>query len=172
MGAVAGRISVETPQYTVVRAGGPFEVRQYDHQLLVTTDGGSIHSNGEVGIYCARRKRYKKLLLVFLFLLIRLLFFQFGRLARYIGVISQPNNRATNNPEKSEAISMTAPVLLANSFAENPSGKKRGDTMSFILPSSKYKSISECPIPTDPRWRLDQPLQPFSLGLLFIRLFA
>jgi hypothetical protein len=48
---------------------------------------------------------------------------------------------------KAEPIAMTAPVLVTP-------GQSTGDTMAFVLPASKYKTIDEAPAPTDPRVRL------------------
>jgi len=50
---------------------------------------------------------------------------------------------------KAEPIAMTAPVLVTP-------GQSTGDTMAFVLPASKYKTIDEAPAPTDPRVRLRQ----------------
>jgi hypothetical protein len=49
-----------------------------------------------------------------------------------------------------EAIPMTAPVLVAGG------GEAAGDTMSFVLPASKYSKVEDAPVPTNPNIKLQQ----------------
>ena len=124
MGSLVGRIAEETPPHTVLRAAtgsDPVEIRSYPSILICETtfgpNGGLNRGEGE-----------------------------FGRLAKYIGVFSRPNN------EPSEGIAMTAPVLMSRPTAlEGSERPAEGRTMAFVLPASKYKQLSEVPAPTDPR---------------------
>jgi hypothetical protein len=79
----------------------------------------------------------------------------FMTLAKYIGVIGKPMN------EGSEAISMTAPVVMENRGGTKiamtapvvrgaGSSKKDGETMQFMLPA-KYDSMDKVPKPTNPK---------------------
>merc|ERR1740115_681809 len=67
----------------------------------------------------------------------------FGILARYIGVFGVPQNeRSSGGPEP---IAMTAPVLVSADAVHD------GHVMSFVLPASRFKTLADAPVPTDPR---------------------
>ena len=69
----------------------------------------------------------------------------FGSLARYIGVFGNPAN-VQKQQQAPEPIAMTAPVII-------DAGSSR-HTMMFLLPASKYSSIEEAPVPSNPNVRL------------------
>ena len=88
----------------------------------------------------------------------------FGSLARYIGVFGSPQNSKVGDMKTPEPIAMTAPVLISAPPPEpiamtapvliSPSDSKH--TMAFVLPASRYRTVDEAPVPTDPRVRLRQ----------------
>jgi len=81
----------------------------------------------------------------------------FVRLAKYIGVFSTPENSkqdgvAMTTPVVTETIAMTTPVVT-ESIAMTTPVVTGGCLMRFVLPS-KYKTIEDAPVPTDPKVRL------------------
>jgi len=92
----------------------------------------------------------------------------FVRLAKYIGVFSTPENSkrdgvAMTTPVVTETIAMTTPVVtetiamttpvVTESIAMTTPVVTGGCLMRFVLPS-KYKTIEDAPVPTDPKVRL------------------
>merc|ERR1712032_329057 len=85
----------------------------------------------------------------------------FKRLARYIGVFSDPENAqrdgvAMTTPVVSKPIAMTTPVTSqpgAMGTSVVSSGSEKFATMRFVLPS-KYKRVEDAPSPTNPKVRL------------------
>eukprot|EP00930_Biecheleria_cincta_P075923 TRINITY_DN63116_c0_g1_i1.p1 TRINITY_DN63116_c0_g1~~TRINITY_DN63116_c0_g1_i1.p1 ORF type:complete len:234 (-),score=28.77 TRINITY_DN63116_c0_g1_i1:108-737(-) len=92
---------------------------------------------------------------------------QFGRLAKYIGVFSKPENVARGTPEPiamttpviSESIAMTVPVVSEGSSSQ-------GCSMRFVLPS-KYKTVDDAPAPTHPGVRLVDVPERFAAAIQF-----
>ena len=121
MGMVFGKISEEIPRHSLVYNATGFHVRKYEPSIAAVCkyDGSwGVGSDGS----------------------------PFGKLARYIGVFSKPENSGSSSAP--EAISMTAPVLIDSS--------KRDHSMMFLLPASKYSSIDQVPTPTNPNVGLRQ----------------
>lgn len=163
MGLVLGKITVETPKYTVVASGEDYEIRDYGANIVaeVTYDPAKSKNGG------------------------------FMILADYIGALGKPQNvKAEEKGEKiamtapvlsseagdgqsekiamtapvltheeggqSEKIAMTAPVLTEERPAEvGGEGKKGLMVMQFVLPS-KYTCLADVPRPTDPRVRVKE----------------
>jgi len=135
MGMVFGVIREEMPRYAVVHKAAAYEVRRYGPSLIVETSYGPSGWDGGGGDGSP-----------------------FGALARYIGVFGAAQNEkagagvkiAMTAPvlvtPKAEPIAMTAPVLVTPS--------QTADTMAFVLPASKYRTLAEVPTPTDPRVHL------------------
>lgn len=153
MGMVFGKISVETPKYTVVAKEPDFEVREYEPWLIAETSyNPSQEKEGEA----------------------------FMVLANYIGALGKARNvkPSLDKGEEAEKIAMTAPVItfekkgesgegepekLEESKRESQSGEKIAVTapvvtaetpagltsMQFVLPS-KYSS-DNVPKPIDER---------------------
>jgi len=133
MGIVLGVVREELPAHSVVYRTAAFQVRRYAPSVVAecgyTGRWGDADSDGS----------------------------PFMQLARYIGVFGKAENASQRNiamtapvlitPEK---ISMTAPVLIS------PGDSTTGDTMSFVLPASKYSSVAEAPVPTNPNIHLRQ----------------
>ena len=136
MGMVFGVIREEMPRYAVVHSAASYEVRRYGPSLIVETSFGASGWGGDGGDGSP-----------------------FGALARYIGVFGEAQNQAAGAGEKiamtapvlvtpkAEPVAMTAPVLVTPQA-------QAADTMAFVLPASKYRTIAEVPKPTDPRVRL------------------
>lgn len=118
MGSVFGRIAEELPRHTVLANATHFTVRRYEPSIAVQCDyskgGWGVASDGS----------------------------PFGKLARYIGVFSQPDN------VEKQPIAMTAPVLI------DTTASSHAHTMMFLLPASKYASLEEAPVPSNPAVRL------------------
>ncbi|XP_013668494.2 uncharacterized protein LOC106372750 [Brassica napus] len=128
MGMVFGKISVETPKYTVVKSCDGYEIREYPPAVAaeITYDPSEFKDNRDGG---------------------------FTVLAKYIGVFGKPENQ---KPEKiamtapvitkeGEKIAMTAPVVTKEEGSE-----KKTVTMQFLLPEV-YKKAEDAPRPTDER---------------------
>eukprot|EP00246_Nothoceros_aenigmaticus_P003641 TRINITY_DN14816_c0_g1_i1.p1 TRINITY_DN14816_c0_g1~~TRINITY_DN14816_c0_g1_i1.p1 ORF type:complete len:224 (+),score=48.80 TRINITY_DN14816_c0_g1_i1:156-827(+) len=152
MGMVLGKISVDTPKYSVVAKETDFEIREYEPWLIAETS------------YDPRQQKEGEAFMV---------------LARYIGAVGKPLNVAasTDKGDAAEKIAMTAPVITyekkhggpetADETAEGrkvevESGEKVAMTapvvtaetdghisMQFVLPS-KYNA-GNAPKPTDER---------------------
>lgn len=132
MGMVFGIMREETPAFALVHKAATYEVRRYTSSIIAECAYGAGGWNGNNGDRSP-----------------------FGALARYIGVFGTPAN------SKAGAIAMTAPVLITPSKPEPEpiamtapvlvSPTANGDTMSFVLPASRFKTIDEAPQPTDPR---------------------
>lgn len=144
MGTVLGKISVETPKYSVVSSGDGYEIREYPSQLAaeVTYDPTTMKRGADGG---------------------------FMVLAAYIGAIGKPANVAAQG-ESGAKIAMTAPVITQEAQRGEPEkiamtapvvtqeseggseteGKKKLVTMQFILPA-QYTSVESAPKPTDER---------------------
>ena len=146
VGMVCGRIGEETPKYTLIKTADTFQIRRYQPSIIAET----TYATTEMGKNTSDA---------------------FRRLANFIGVFSDAQNRTHTG--RSEKVAMTAPVLMAPSGsgasaatgggAETletsmlggaaqsrdliPSGQ---GTMSFLLPS-KYTSVETAPTPTDSR---------------------
>ncbi|KAL0862506.1 hypothetical protein Bca101_041624 [Brassica carinata] len=131
MGMVFGKISVETPKYTVVKSGDGYEIREYPPSVAaeITYDPSEFKDNRDGG---------------------------FTVLAKYIGVFGKPENQ---KPEKiamtapvitkeGEKIAMTAPVVTKEGGGGG--GEKKTVTMQFLLPEM-YKKAEDAPRPTDER---------------------
>lgn len=131
MGMVFGKISVETPNYELIKSTPNYEIRKYPPSVIaeVTYDPTQFKGDKDGG---------------------------FTILANYIGAFGNPKNSpsekiamtapvvtttAHSSPEK---IAMTAPVVT-----KKDGGEERV-TMGFILPS-KYKAAEEAPRPVDER---------------------
>ncbi|KAI5083059.1 hypothetical protein GOP47_0002802 [Adiantum capillus-veneris] len=153
MGLVLGKISVETPKYTVFASGTDYEIREYGANIVaeVTYDPSKSNSGG------------------------------FMILANYIGALGNPQNvkggqkgeeiamtapvltaagggpaEKINTTAPSEKIAMTAPVLTEENRADDvDQGKKGLMVMQFVLPS-KYTSVDDVPRPTDSRVRVKE----------------
>lgn len=144
MGIVLGKISVETPKYSVISSGEGYEIREYPSQLAaeVTYDPATMKRGADSG---------------------------FMVLAAYIGAVGKPANVAREG-ESGETIAMTAPVITQETPRGEPEkiamtapvvtqeseagseieGKKKLVTMQFILPA-QYTSVESTPKPTDER---------------------
>ncbi|RHY52744.1 hypothetical protein DYB34_004333 [Aphanomyces astaci] len=151
MGAVFGKISEETPHFVSLGRIGPngdIEIRRYDPLYTASVSSEDIPTT-------TTRAEFTRA--------------AFGALARYIGVFAEPQNKPRSGETgPGEAISMTAPVILAS--AENAkadggepiamtapvvlSADRADDTMSFILPSKFIKEGHEPPIPLDSKVRI------------------
>ena len=125
MGLILGKITVETPKYTVIHSAADYEIREYPPSVIaeVTYNPTQFRGNRDGG---------------------------FTVLANFIGALGNPQNA---KPEKipmtapvitkqSEKIVMTAPVVTK--------GGDEAVTMQFILPS-KYTRADEVPKPLDER---------------------
>lgn len=177
MGTAFGKINVETPAYTVVRAAadGAYEIRRY---------GSSVAAEVRSADWAAgmTEREFSKV--------------AFPTLARYIGVFGEGENVArggagdgaaaapaagddgppekmamtapvvmaatddgsTAAGERSENMAMTAPVVMSGDASDGAgapagSGQTSGFTMAFLLPS-KYKSAAEAPRPTNDKVHL------------------
>lgn len=160
MGMVFGKISEELPKHTVLYrpalAAFDFEVRLYEPAVAAASAYGA-------GGWRSDRKGDRR---------------PFGNLARYIGVFSRPANKASGSGA-AVPISMTAPVFIkagedeaeADPALEAKAGApkkitmtapvligEQGEqtTMMFVLPGSKYTTVAEAPVPTDPAVHLVQ----------------
>lgn len=146
MGSVVGRISEETPRFTVVKKYSSFEVRHYAPRLVSQF---TFHPDQGEGTDMA-----------------------FRALARYIGVFATPENSGKGAPakiamtapvvmgSKPEKVAMTAPVTVSSAQAPvldrgsgdlSPEEKaRRGpQVMQFNLPRSFTRETA--PQPTNPR---------------------
>jgi hypothetical protein len=132
MGMIFGKIDVAEPAFKTVlsRAGCtvPYDVRSYGKRFAIETEWTSTgKSNKEMDS-------------------------SFYALAKYIGVIGQPQNEGTVSIAmtapvvmemgKGQKIAMTAPVVMKDSAAS----QKR---MQFILPC-EFDDMSKIPKPTNP----------------------
>merc|ERR1712060_1042380 len=74
------------------------------------------------------------------------------RLAKYIGVFSNPENKTRSGPQESENIAMTTPVISESIAMTTPvvstTLKRNASCMRFVLPS-KYTRACDAPVPTD-----------------------
>ena len=133
MGMIFGKIDVAEPAYqTLLSRTGcslPYDIRSYSKRFAIETEWTSSGtSNKEMDS-------------------------PFFALAKYIGVIGEPQNQG------STSISMTAPVVMANSKGKKiamtaPVVMEGSDTtrtkrMQFILPA-EYDDIKKIPKPTNP----------------------
>ena len=103
----------------------------------------------------------------------------FRALARYIGVFSEAENKKRDGEmekiamtapvvmSESEKVAMTAPVVMSenseNSAMTTPvpigeGGHPRDCIMKFLLPS-KYKTIEDAPVPTNPAVKLEMVVE-------------
>lgn len=147
MGMVFGVIKEETPKFTVLKRTATFEVRRYQPSIIAET----VYATNEMGKNAGQA---------------------FGRLARYIGVFSDAQNRSHSG--ESEKLAMTAPVLMAPSgggggpSSDGGGGAENANTpmlageeaskasllpggqgkMSFLLPAT-YTTVEAAPTPTD-----------------------
>lgn len=135
MGEVFGKISVETPKYTVTESKNNYEIRKYPPSVIaqITYDPSQFKGDKDGGFFV---------------------------LANYIGVAGNPGNMKpekiamtapviTKTPEKgsaAEKIAMTAPVVTKLGEGE----EKNVVTMQFLLPA-KYQKAEEAPKPVDER---------------------
>jgi len=128
MGMIFGKIDVETLQYSTIHQENNFSIREYN-ELIEVCVKYDVHKDTST---------------------------PFRLLAKYIGVFGDAENIESNKiamtapvitreeegtKKSSEKIAMTAPVITTNSG-------NIGE-MSFVLPQSKYKSIEQCPKPTN-----------------------
>lgn len=161
-----GHIDVETPNHEVVSKSEDYEVWRLPAQVAASVnskdisrnDDGSLKSGNDFGNTA------------------------FRMLARYIGVIGDPENMkpgaepnadaekdddekdgekvsmtapVISTPREGEKVAMTAPVIV-DSVKEDETdadGGPKGETLQFLLPA-KYKSVEEAPKPTDPAIKL------------------
>lgn len=115
----------ESYAYTVVADHSTWQHRRYSKAIAAETDCGDDDNKG------------------------------FMRLARYIGVFSDPENTrrdpvamttpVVNTTAASEPIAMTTPVVNAAAGGR--------ETLRFVLPSA-YRSVDDVPSPTDTRVRI------------------
>lgn len=138
MGMVFGVIREEMPMFVQVHQCSKYEVRRYAPSVIAETTMSAGWGSGKDGS-------------------------PFGALARYIGVFGTPQNQQSASTAP-EAIAMTAPVLIT---APEPAKiamtapvlvtpESSSQTMAFVLPASRYKTVEEAPKPTDPRVKLRQ----------------
>lgn len=135
MGIVFGRTGISaanglSPDFKVLSLRQGFEVRKYPPYVVAeVSDVGESSGDEEKDRGSA-----------------------FQILAKYIGVFGQPAN------EGSEAMSMTAPVIMEKKAPEQiamtaPVVQKGKTGMSFIMPN-KYQAVEQLPKPTDARVKL------------------
>lgn len=144
MGIVFGRISTETPNHTVLRKGAGYEIWRYPASVAATVHASSLPDE-------ASQRKFQES--------------AFRILARYIGVMSEPENRKTTEdgekiamtapvvmaPAQNEKIAMTAPVVVRPDETESSNEETR--SMSFLLPS-KYETVESAPEPKNPAVKL------------------
>jgi len=143
MGALFGRIREETPEYDLVDTlfDGKVEIRNYHEQWRATVD------TKDLNVKPGQKKSSAA----------------FWALAKYIGVLSKPENKTSEG--STESISMTAPVIMeedsqaiamtAPVVTENSSGNK-DMKMSFILPSKFIKNGRTPPTPMNPAVKIEK----------------
>lgn len=149
MGIVLGKISVETPNYTVIKKTGDYEIRKYSPSVLAEVRAADLYcSEGERNGESIDRDGFRLL-------------------ARYIGVFGSPANSSVLNSEAEgismtapvtsspESISMTAPVISQETGVEANQEPSAQGSMAFHLPN-KYTGVDQAPKPKDPRVRLKQ----------------
>jgi hypothetical protein len=151
LGYVVGRVAEETPAHVVLpgAAATSYEVRRYAPSVVAETSYATETMGKNAGE-------------------------AFGRLARYIGVFSDAQNRP------GEKIAMTAPVLMGPQIGgggggeSEPQGGSEGTVdgatspllagslladgrgkMAFLLPGM-YQSVEAAPTPTNPAVLLRQ----------------
>jgi len=129
MGMVFGKIDVAEPAYQTLlsRAGCsvPYDIRSYGKRFAIETEWTSLGTGDTNSPFFA--------------------------LAKYIGVIGEPQNEGSTSIAmtapvimgKGEKISMTAPVVMEGSEAS------RTRRMQFILPA-EYDDMKKIPRPTNP----------------------
>ena len=137
MGIVFGSTKgLEMPRHAVVHKGTTYVVRRYEPSVAV------VASYGASGWMPKGRSDNEP----------------FGSLAKYIGVFSKPQNTKAQD-DKSEKIAMTAPVLIQPekiamtapvlinpepvSCSSSGSSGSSEQTMMFLLPASKYRTVEE-----------------------------
>ena len=94
MGAVLGRISVETPKYEVVSKAPDYEIREYQPSVVaeVTYDPSEMKRGRDGG---------------------------FMILASYIGDVGNPCNIKPESQTEGEKIAMTAPIITHESSPQS-----------------------------------------------------
>lgn len=145
MGMVLGKISVETPKYTVIESKDDYEIRKYPPSVIaqVTYDPSQFEGNN-------KNKEDTRFL-------VKSKDAGFTLLAKYIGAFGSPQNTRPEKiamtapvitktaPTAAEKIAMTAPVVTKSSGDD-----KKIVTMQFLLPS-KYQKAEDAPKPSDER---------------------
>jgi hypothetical protein len=158
MGSVFGTISEEQPKFEVLKKTDFYEIRKYQSCKVLWLKL-CVFLNCKIGV--AAETRYDP----------NGEDNGFWTLANYIGVFTTPKNVAsqaiamttpvlTGTPEsiamtapvitsaKPEAIAMTSPVVTEQN-------EQKDEVMAFLLPS-KYRTVEECPVPTNPAVSLRQ----------------
>lgn len=150
MGALFGKISVETPAHTVIHATESYQVWRYDASVAATVRASALAEDGVVPTGDDFQSK------------------AFRTLARYIGVFTTPENAAAENasPEKMdmtapvvlspEKIDMTAPVVMSRGEPQKldmtapvvMGNEDTERTMTFLLPA-KYKAVEDAPKPSN-----------------------
>lgn len=151
MGGVFGAIREEMPAHEVVYKGENYEVWKYPTSVAAVVSAKALNPDNP-----PNGKKFTNA--------------AFWALANYIGVLSTPQNTKSAEPEKiamtapvvmsapqPEKIAMTAPVVMSAPESEkiamtapvvmSPPANDR--TMAFLLPS-KYKTVGDAPVPTNP----------------------
>jgi len=129
MGTTFGKVSVETPKYTVVEKKVGYEIRDYPPQVMVQfTASEDTKDQNHDG---------------------------FNVLASYIGVISSPQNEKTEKVAMTAPVVSESQTTVDNqvAYTENATENKPA-TMAFILPDSY--TMKSAPQPTDPRLKLHE----------------
>merc|ERR1712070_61701 len=124
--SIFGKINEESPHFSLLKKTAEYGIRRYAQAIAVETSYEAEHVIGGQGK-------------------------SFMSLAKYIGVMSKPEN------EREEKISMTAPVSMGK-VVEAPKGDKEQQryNMRFFLPASEIKSKSEAPQPSKENVRVDE----------------
>lgn len=139
MGIIFGRVTSETPPYRTLHKASRYEVRRYETQIAAIFSEPSADT-APTAVQSANKAFSSR---------------AFRALAGYYGIMGDiaQTQRAGSRPQ--ESISMTAPVVMK--YREEPTAKDM-QSMTFLLPASKYKKAEEVPEPTDERVRIvDMP---------------
>lgn len=132
--------NIETPKYTSIKDYGKFEVRQYDQQILAEVlIGGSYGQALNDGF---------RLIADYIFG--NNLKQDSSEPIAMTAPVLQSNEQ--DSKEKSEAIAMTAPVLQTDRLEKDDTSNAKYK-VAFVMPS-RYKKISDLPIPNNPKVNL------------------
>lgn len=138
MGIVFGKITSETPPFALVRAFPAYELRRYEPQIAAVFSEPSAPNPSPTGAppptdALAANKAFSSR--------------AFRALAGYYGIMgnvaSTQQAAAADRPQ--ESIAMTAPVVMRYAAAD------RMQSMTFLLPASKYSDAAAVPLPSDER---------------------